>query len=260
MQADSNSQQNIDLFLTVATREFHDFIHKEAFKNDMLHEMHIANVQKRKTGKELDLRILEATKTWQEENIEKILKETIFENLVEKFSNIESDLHSLKEKMTGFRIRFNLKDMVASALVTSFTSMGTCVVGTLLVDRLPVAERTKDVLVLSSFLAGLVIPNLMSDDIKTVRENTFKSKIGDFTEDNIKKDFRQRYAKSVELIISSLIEEIKSEIENLNKNVMKMRKERDLYRSEENTLKSLLSIVILNIDCLVDLEKKVHNA
>lgn len=56
------------------------------------------------------------------------------------------------------------------------------------------------------------------------------------------------------------MEEIKSEIENLNKNVMKMRGERDLYRSEENTLKSLLSIVILNIDCLVDLEKKVHNA
>lgn len=259
-EADSNSQQNIDLFLTVATREFHDFIHEEAFKNDMLHEMHIANVPKRKTGKELDLRIQEATKTWQEENIEKILKETIFENLVEKLSNIESDLHSLKEKMMGFRSCFNITGMIASALVTSFTSMGTCIVGTLLVARLPLDESTKDVVALASFLAGLVIPNLMSDDIKTVRENTFKSKIGDLTEDNIKKGFRERYAKSVELIISSLMEEIKSEIENLNKNVMKMRGERDLYRSEENTLKSLLSIVILNIDCLVDLEKKVHNA
>lgn len=187
------------------------------------------------------------------------MKEIIFENFVEKFFNIESDLYLLKEKMMGFCSCFNIMGMIVFVLVIFFMFMGICIVGMLLVVCLLVDESIKDVVVFVSFLVGLVILNLMLDDIKIVCENIFKLKIGDFIEDNIKKGFRERYVKLVEFIILFLMEEIKFEIENFNKNVMKMRGECDLYRFEENILKLLLFIVILNIDCLVDLEKKVYN-
>lgn len=182
--------------------------------------------------------IEKATIDWQQNHLEEIFQEVVGEKLTRVFSSIQKKLSFLKEKMKGFKTQPMLD--VDFKIARAFAPCGTFFVSSFVMSRTLVNPR----IVAGCAVLGLVVTGLammeVIDDFKTICEKALKSRIDALSEENIYTALQQRYASSIESIITKLLDgDVKNEINNMKRNVHCLQKSQGELESATTVLKSL---------------------
>lgn len=210
-------------------------------------------------GKELNTRIENETKTWQKEHIENIIQETILGDLLKKFEHIHRSLHSIKDNLTGFKTPFDVENKVAAAVASGVLPSGAGLLGSFLINRIVPHYGIFVGIAAAGILTGVVLSSIVTFDgigsFETVREKAFQARIAVFTKEKIKDTLRKEYLHDVEKVISVFLKgDLVNEIMKIKENIITMKNEHIIFKSEQETLSSLELNVIQKIERLTQIE------
>lgn len=253
----SNIDRRIETFIDEASQQFHDYIHHEDFRARVLDGTD--KFTRLTIGKELNTRIENETKTWQKEHIENIIQETILGDLLKKFEHIHRSLHSIKDNLTGFKTPFDVENKVAAAVASGVLPSGAGLLGSFLINRIVPHYGIFVGIAAAGILTGIVLSSIITFDgigsFETVRERAVQARIAVFTKEKIKDTLRKEYLHDVEKVISVFLRgDLVNEILKIKENIITMKNEHLIFKSEQETLCSLQLNVIQKIERLTQID------
>lgn len=206
-------------------------------------------------GQELDARIEKETITWQEKNIDGIFQTTIMADLVEKFKDIHRNLHSIKDNLKGFKTPFDVDNKIATALASGFIPSGAGLIGSLLLKRIISHPGVWIGIAAGGILSGVLFTSLVAfeavDDFQTVRNNAFHTRISVFTKEEINRTLREYYFDGIQKVIKAFLEgDLKKELIKIEENIIMLKNDHEILKSQKETLSSLQSTVAKKIERL----------
>lgn len=254
----SNIERNIDQFFDEASSKFHQYINHPCFKAAILQDTD--ELTRFTIRQELDTRIENKTKDWMKENLKEIFERTIMADLISKFEEIQRSLHSIKDNLKGFKTPFNVDKKIATAVASGVLPSGAGVIGSFLIRSIISHPGVLIGIVTVGIVTGVVFSGLVAfevvDDFETVRDKAFEARINVFTEKEIKRRLKKEYYDGVKRIVSAFLEgDLEEEIINIKDNVKTMQTDSESYKAQKNTLSTLKSTVVRELERLQKIER-----
>lgn len=248
--------RNIEKFFDEVSTEFHKYLERADFKAVVLKDTE--KFTRFSIGKELNTRFENETKTWQEKHINDIFQRSIMADLIEKFENIHRKLHYIKDNLKGFKTPFDVDNKIGKALASGASGAG--VIGSFLAQRLVSNPGFVYGLATVGILSGIVFGSLLTfelvDDFDTVRRNAFQARKDVFTKEEIQRLLKKEYYDGIRKIIKAFLEgDLEEEIIKIEKNILTMENEHGFFKSKKETLSSLQSIVVRQMERLQQIER-----
>lgn len=249
--------ESIDAFLDEAAKQLHDYIHCPIFKATILKDGD--KIPRLSIAKELDSRIVAETMKWQKKCIENIFYESIMKRLAQHFQNIHQKLHSIKDEMRGIKTPYDGNNKTASVFLSC--ASGTAIVGGVVMTRMTSDHKVLLSVAAAAGVVGGLFVSAMStfevlDDSQTVCINAYEARMKAFTEEKIRVDLKEIYAKSIQKIIEEFLEgDLKDEIHQIKLNITTMQGKRDFYKGEKENMASMQSTVNEALRSLHELER-----
>lgn len=252
-EATSNITSSIEPFFGEVAKQLHAYMNGNTFKRSIL--LDIKEIPKQKIKMEIDSRIEGETLQWQLQNMERIFKEEIIDNLTQRCLILTTGLHAIKDKMMGLKNTPGTQDKIMKTVV-SIIPIGSAVVGTVLKGSGPPNVVNFVVITAAGLVGGMLLKVLnVFDDLDTFIEQAFHEKMSALDEDKIKKQLQAKHAESILSIIKKIFDvEFKLKIDNIKDNLTKMKHEQELYMSEANTLQLLSQTISTSFERLDNLE------
>lgn len=253
LQATSNITSSIEPFFGEVAKQLHAYMNGNTFKRSIL--LDIKEIPKQKIKMEIDSRIEGETLQWQLQNMERIFKEEIIDDLTQRCLILTTGLHAIKDKMMGLKNTPGTQDKIMKTVV-SIIPIGSAVVGTVLKGSGPPNVVNFVVITAAGLVGGMLLKVLnVFDDLDTFIEQAFHEKMSALDEDKIKKQLQAKHAESILSIIKRIFDvEFKLKIDNIKDNLTKMKHEQELYMSEANTLQLLSQTISTSFERLDNLE------
>lgn len=248
-----NIERNIETFLDDASHQLHDYLHHNEFKTAVLNDTE--NFTRVTIGKELDTRIEKETIAWQQKHIDEIFQKTIMKDLKKKFENIHRTLNSIKDNLSGMKTPFDVENRITTAIASGVIPSGAGLLGSFLINRVVSNSGVMIGIAAAGILSGIFLSSAVTYDVvdgfEVVRENAFRARINAFTKKDIKDTLRKEYFENIKKIIRSFLEgDLENEIINIKENIITMKNQHGFFKSEDETLSLLQSIVIQKIERL----------
>lgn len=233
--------ENIKAFFKKVSAEFHKYLHHTDFKAVVLKDTD--KFTRFSIGKELNTRFENETKAWQENHINVIFQRSIVADLMEKFEIIHITLHYIKDNLKGFK--------------TPSSASRAGVICSFLVQRLVSNPGFGYGLVTVGILSGIVLGSLeLVDGFDTVRRKAFQTRRDVFTKKEIQSLLKKEHYDGIQEIIKNFLEgDLEEEIKKIEENKLTMENEHGFFKSKIETLSSLQSIVVMQMERLQQIER-----
>ncbi|XP_056002432.1 uncharacterized protein LOC125662397 [Ostrea edulis] len=236
--------QMTDDFLEGTTIALHRYIHSQEFKTQILQD--IDKYARFKIGSEIESRIEKKTYRWQKKNIINMFKRDVMGKVAEKIIDIPESLHRITDKVKGFTSPFDVENKIGSTLVSFLAPSGTAIFGSILMTQLSVSRNAAIAVAATGLVGGLVYSGLVAldvlDDVDTTIENAYNARVERLTNGNIKQSLTKAYAEGLNNILQNFLEEdVKEEIDNLERLVAYTGKRVEYFRKQESDLIPLSS-------------------
>lgn len=249
----SNIERNIETFLDDASHQLHNYLHHNEFKTAVLNDTD--NFTRLTIGKELDARIEKETIAWQKKHIDEIFQKIIMKDLTEKFKNMHRTLHSIKDNLRGFKTPFDVENKITAAIASGVIPSGAGLLGPFLINRIVSNSGFMIGIATAGLLSGIFLSSLVADGVvdgfEVFREKAFRARINVCTKRAIKTTLRREYFENIEKTIRAFLQgDLENEIIKIKENIITMKNQHEIFKSEEETLSLLQSNVIQKIESL----------
>lgn len=239
MQALSNTQTIVDNFIEDAAEQLFKYIHQQSFKEAVLKD--INNYTRISVGFMMDSRMKDMIGTWEQENIQRIFEETVMTPISEKLTSIYQKLNAIKKYMSGIEPPFDAENKILSVLAGFIAPSGTGFVASFLLNRILLFAVPGGAIVALGVCVGTLISTVVAldlqNDYNTFCIHAFKARRNALTKKEVKAKHENIYAKKTEEIFTEFFNgEVKEEINDLYKNVKKMKDQLQLFRDERKNL------------------------
>lgn len=228
------------------------YVNSQTFKSKILNN--VGQSLRITVGIDIDADIEDKTKTWQEENVQRIYQEIVFRRLNSKLSKISKELKG--DLMKGFQTPFDIdKKFLKSALQVAVSIAGGVALRVLLFE-----PKIAIIVAASGFLITSLANFGFMRDFETVRREALEVRIANFTTTKIRKTFENSYAPKIRNNMKDALNKLRTKLALLKK------KEKIVQRNHDDNTKKLEMFSAIDNKVselkksLQDLEQKIVNA
>lgn len=222
-----------------------NFIQQKSFQDDVLQTIRKKKLTRIGLGFVLDSLVQKKLADWERRNIPKIFEDTTVKRITRTYTSIYKSLQSIKNDTAAFKMHFNIFDKIGYVLNAFIQpNGGKYILGGVLLFNWSVVPKLNDAIASVGLFATIGAAALIT--FRALRSfddacvEAFQKKRDSLTGDVISKSFQEKYEDLIKDFAHTFLKgELEEEIVNLQKNVIDMLGNLELFRNEKDTLQRL---------------------